>query len=312
MVSFRGSEDEILDDSMSLAPSEGEELSGSIDDPALPQSGESSEPKPGTDAELLRVLSRAVDDLGLGWSLLEEPSRSRLDEWFLLVHKSVPSSASFPHYSTCPRASSGQPSGARAPPVVDTDGDQGYGQMSPSWTHRSPPLACSNPLWKFTVAQKSSQATRHFLSKCSSSAAQSSFPRSAPTPQPAKTAPPATQPEPKPAPRDRSRSARHRPPPSATDPGPRLCWIQRPRCRPDLRNRKREGPGPIVAGRTRSVLGAEGNSFFAVTGPVEAPKQHTAAIADMIKHKHSQKESRFPLAHNSSGPSQHGDKSNPL
>ncbi len=111
--------------------------------------------------------------------------------------------------------------------------------MSPSWTHRSPPLACSNPLWKFTVAQKSSQATRHFLPKCSSSAAQSSFPRSAPTPQPAKTAPPATQPEPKPAPRDRSRSARHRPPPSATDPGPRLCWIQRPRCRPDLRDRTR-------------------------------------------------------------------------
>ncbi len=51
MVSFGGSEDEILDDSVSLAASDGEELSGSIDDPALPQSGESSEPKPGTDAE---------------------------------------------------------------------------------------------------------------------------------------------------------------------------------------------------------------------------------------------------------------------
>ncbi len=45
MVSFRGSEVEILDDSMSLAASDREELSGSIDDPALPQSDKSSEPK---------------------------------------------------------------------------------------------------------------------------------------------------------------------------------------------------------------------------------------------------------------------------
>ncbi len=44
-----------------LAASDGEELLGSIDDPALPQFGESSEPKPGTDGEHFRVLSRAVD-----------------------------------------------------------------------------------------------------------------------------------------------------------------------------------------------------------------------------------------------------------
>ncbi len=41
-----------------------------------------------------------------------------------------------------------QPSGARVPPVVDTDGDHGMRTMSPSWSQQSPPLACSNPLWK--------------------------------------------------------------------------------------------------------------------------------------------------------------------
>ncbi len=56
MVSFGGSEDEILDDSVSLAASDGEELSGLI---------------------------YAVDELGLEWSPAEEPTRSRLDEWFL-------------------------------------------------------------------------------------------------------------------------------------------------------------------------------------------------------------------------------------
>ncbi len=41
---------------------------------------------------------------------------------------------------------------------------------------------------------------------------------------------------------------------------------------------------------------------------VQASKQPTAAITDIIKHKHSQKESRFPLPHKMSGPSPHDDK----
>ncbi len=48
--------------------------------------------------------------------------------------------------------------------------------------------------------------------------------------------------------------------------------------------------------------------FFAVIGPVQVPKQLTGAIAYIIKHKHSQKESRFLLPHNTSGLSPHGDK----
>ncbi len=98
---------------------------------------------------------------------------------------------------------------------------------------------------------------------------------------------------------------------SAMDAGPRLC--------PDLRDRKRDGPSLAVAGSTpklprlnlqatRSVPGAEGNVFFAVIGPIQVPKQLTAAIVDIIEQKHSQKENRFPLPHNMSGPSPHGDK----
>ncbi len=39
--------------------------------------------KAGMDAELLRILSKAVEELGIEWSPPEEPSRSLLDEWFL-------------------------------------------------------------------------------------------------------------------------------------------------------------------------------------------------------------------------------------
>ncbi|KAI2656961.1 Transposon Ty3-G Gag-Pol polyprotein [Labeo rohita] len=84
MVSFGGSEDDMLD-SMSLAASDAEELSGSINDPAPLPSADTSDPrsKTGMDAELFRVLTRAVDELGLEWSPPEEPPRSLLDEWFL-------------------------------------------------------------------------------------------------------------------------------------------------------------------------------------------------------------------------------------
>ncbi len=41
----------------------------------------------GMDADLFRVLSNAVEELGLDWSPPEEPTRSRLDEWFLPGHR---------------------------------------------------------------------------------------------------------------------------------------------------------------------------------------------------------------------------------
>lgn len=35
------------------------------------------------DSELIRVLTKAINELGLDWSAPEEPTRSHLDEWFL-------------------------------------------------------------------------------------------------------------------------------------------------------------------------------------------------------------------------------------
>ncbi len=76
---------------------------------------------------------------------------------------------------------------------------------------------------RFTAAKKSSQAMRHFLPKRSSSAAGSSCPRSTPSPQPAKTVPPATQPEPKPVP------LRHRPSPKCHGPRPKIVLDPAPK-----------------------------------------------------------------------------------
>ncbi len=73
LVSFGGSDDELADDSMSLVASDAEELSGSVTDPAPSGLPAPSAAKAGMDAELFRVLSKAVEELGLEWSPPEEP-----------------------------------------------------------------------------------------------------------------------------------------------------------------------------------------------------------------------------------------------
>ncbi len=60
LVLFGGSDDELADDSMSLAASDAEELSGSVADPAPSHLLAPSAAKAGMDAELFRVLSKAV------------------------------------------------------------------------------------------------------------------------------------------------------------------------------------------------------------------------------------------------------------
>ncbi len=58
----------------------------------------------GMDADLSRVLSNTLEELGLEWSPPEEPSRSRLDEWFLPgrlfpeVHDEITKSRHAPTY----------------------------------------------------------------------------------------------------------------------------------------------------------------------------------------------------------------------
>ncbi len=82
MISFSASYNE-LDDSLSLATSDAEELSGSLTDPTLLLSSASRNARPRADEELIRVMAKTVNKLGLEWSPPEEPSCSRLDKWFL-------------------------------------------------------------------------------------------------------------------------------------------------------------------------------------------------------------------------------------
>ncbi len=82
MISF-GVGDNELDDSLSLVASDTEELSCSVTDPALLPSSASRKARLRADAEIIRVMAKAVNELGLEWSPPEGPSCSRLDEWFL-------------------------------------------------------------------------------------------------------------------------------------------------------------------------------------------------------------------------------------
>ncbi|ROL45178.1 hypothetical protein DPX16_8307 [Anabarilius grahami] len=81
MITFGGSNDEL--DSMSLATSESSEWVNSGDDSAPPPLKATDDVRPRVDSKLMRVLTKAVQEHGLDWSAPEEPTRSRLDEWFL-------------------------------------------------------------------------------------------------------------------------------------------------------------------------------------------------------------------------------------
>ncbi len=83
MISFGVSDNE-LDDSLSLAGSDAEELWGSVTDLALLPSPASSYTRL-MNEELIRVMTKAVNELELEWSPPEEASRSKLDQWFLPV-----------------------------------------------------------------------------------------------------------------------------------------------------------------------------------------------------------------------------------
>ncbi|KAL0173136.1 hypothetical protein M9458_033447, partial [Cirrhinus mrigala] len=167
LVSFGGSEDDMLD-SMSLAASDAKELSGSVNDPAPLPSTDTSDPrtKTGMDAELFRVLTRAVDELGLEWSPPEEPPHSLLDEWFLPGTRQAPRQRASPFlpevheeltrswrapYSACLRTSS-----SSALTSVDGAEDKGYEKLPPLdksvAAHLCPPTAIG---WKTKASHPS-------------------------------------------------------------------------------------------------------------------------------------------------------------
>ncbi len=64
MISFGVSENE-LDDSLSLAASDAEELSGSVTDPALLPTSASRNARLRADEELIHVMTKAINELGL-------------------------------------------------------------------------------------------------------------------------------------------------------------------------------------------------------------------------------------------------------
>ncbi len=72
-----------MDDRISLTASDAEELSGSVADPVLLPSSASRSARLKADDELIRMMTKAINELELEWSPPEEPSCSRLDEWFL-------------------------------------------------------------------------------------------------------------------------------------------------------------------------------------------------------------------------------------
>ncbi len=131
---------------------------------------------------------------------------------------------------------------------------------------------------RFTEAQKSSQAMRHFLPKRTSSSSASSRPR-----------PAATQQTAKPTPTTPHSSA------SGT--------FQRLRNPPEQPGRKRRGQSLATAGPPRKqplmclsppclALGAEESVFMYPHGPTIVPRCLSAVIADKIKHKFSKREQK--------------------
>ncbi len=97
MISFGVSDNE-RDDCLSLAASDAEELSGSVADPALLTPSASCSARLKADDKLIRVMPKAVNELGVEWSPPEEPYCSRLDEWFLPGHHQALRQSSSPFF----------------------------------------------------------------------------------------------------------------------------------------------------------------------------------------------------------------------
>ncbi len=87
-----------MDDSLSLAASDVEELSGFVTDPALLPLSSSRNARFRADEKLIRVMTKSVNELKLEWSPPEEPSCSRLDQCFLAGSHQAPRQCSPPFF----------------------------------------------------------------------------------------------------------------------------------------------------------------------------------------------------------------------
>ncbi len=182
MISFGVSDNE-LDDSLSLAASDTEELLGSVTDPTLLPTSSSHNARLRANEELILVMTKAVNEHGLEWSPPEEPSCSRLDEWFLLGHHQALRQCLSPFFpevhedltrSWCsPYSSRIRPSASVALTSVDGAEEKGNKHLPPLdesvAAHLCPPTAIG---WK-TRASHSSKPCRatSALAGCAYSAA---------------------------------------------------------------------------------------------------------------------------------------------
>ncbi len=144
---------------MSPVASDAEELSGSVTDPAPSGLPAPSAAKAGMDAELFRILSKAVEELGLEWSPPEEPSHSRLDEWFLPGRRQAPQQRPSPFFPEVhdeltrswhsPYSARLRTSASSALTTIDGAEEKGYERMpqldESMAAHLCPPTAIS---WK--------------------------------------------------------------------------------------------------------------------------------------------------------------------
>ncbi len=137
---------------------------------------------------------------------------------------------------------------------------------------------------RYTEAQKSSQAMRHFLPKCTSSSSASSRPKSAPTQQTAKPAPTTPEPWPPEERRDRgrSRSTRCYNFPKHQGPRPKNALVPVPKKSSWSARQKEEGPesryhrptlqtASHVSLATSRNAGCREKCFRFLTGPLRRP-----------------------------------------
>ncbi len=253
LVSFGGSGDELADDSMSLAASDAEELSGSVTDPAPSRLPAPSAAKAGMDAKLFSVLSKAVEELGLEWSPPEEPSRSHLDEWFLPGRRQAPQQRPSPFFPEVhdeltrswrsPYSARLRTSASSALTTIDGAEEKGYEKMPqldaahlvsgctslPTHCHRlegegQPPVQAMQDHFSARWTLLRFSWTGGVGAPLYGPKPQD-CPKTAPTQEPAKPAPAVSAPQPAKTQqtRGRSRSARRHPFPKRQGPRPKIA-----------------------------------------------------------------------------------------
>ncbi|MGL5566006.1 MAG: hypothetical protein ACRDC4_09795, partial [Plesiomonas sp.] len=138
-------------DNVSLAAS-ASEWSDSASEPSASIQTAPSE-RSSLDNELVRLLSRAVEDLEIDWSPPEEAARSRLDEWYLQGRRPPPAQRFAPFFpevheeiaKAWKAPFSSRPKSAFSPALSTVDGAQERGYLhlpsleEPIAAHLCPP-----------------------------------------------------------------------------------------------------------------------------------------------------------------------------